>query len=108
LHGAQREVGDGLQQRLEAVRARVPVASQADFDSRLAEARAAMNLRDDNGPTTAEWPLGLLRLSLLELGRRMVVAGCAAEPADALELQPHEISLATVTGRGPDAAELSR
>lgn len=108
LHGVQRDVGDGIQQRLEAVRARVPVASQGDFDGLLAEARAAMNLRDDNGPTTAEWPLGLLRLSLLELGRRMVVAGCAAEPADALELHPREISLATVTGEGPGIAELER
>ena len=35
----------------------------------------AMDLRDDNGPTTAEWPLGLLRLALLELGRRLVAAG---------------------------------
>jgi rifampicin phosphotransferase len=107
LHGAQREVGNGLQDRLGMVRERVPVRYQQDFDSRLAEARAAMDLRDDNGPTTAEWPLGLLRLSLLELGRRMVVAGCATEPADALELHPHEISLATVTGRGPGAAELA-
>ena len=108
LHGATRDLGDGLQRRLETVRARVPVPHQKDFDSRLEEARAAMNLRDDNGPTTAEWPLGLLRLALLELGRRMVAAGCATEPADALELRPDEISLATVTGSGPNAAELAR
>lgn len=108
LNAAAREVGDGLQARVDTVRARVPVRHQQDFDSKLEEARAAMNLRDDNGPTTAEWPLGLLRLSLLEFGRRMVVAGCAADPADALELHPHEISLETVTGRGPGAAELSQ
>ena len=41
------------------IRSRVPVAHQDDFDDRLEEARAAMDLRDDNGPTTAEWPLGL-------------------------------------------------
>ena len=51
-----------------------------------------MNLRDDNGPTTAEWPLGLLRLALLEVGRRMVTTGRAEHAADALELHPHEIN----------------
>jgi pyruvate,water dikinase len=84
------------------------MAQQEDFDSRLEEARAAMNLRDDNGPTTAEWPLGLLRLVLLELGRRMVAAGHAASAEDALELRPDEISLATVTGNGPSVEELDR
>ena len=64
-----------MQHRIEVIRSRVPVAHQEDFDSRLEEARAAMNLRDDNGPTTAEWPLGLLRLAMLEVGRRMVAAG---------------------------------
>jgi len=106
LHGVDRPVGDGLHHRVEVIRSRVAVAHQEDFDSRLEEARAAMNLRDDNGPTTAEWPLGLLRLAMLELGRRMVTAGHAKEPADALELHPHEISLATLTGSGPRAAEL--
>jgi len=106
LNGVERAVGEGLQHRIEVVRAGVPVAHQEDFDSRLEEARAAMNLRDDNGPTTAEWPLGLLRLALLEMGRRMVVAGLAAQAADALELHPHEISLATLTGSGPSIAEL--
>ena len=108
LNGVERAVGDGLQHRIEVIRARVPVAHQEDFDGRLEEARAAMNLRDDNGPTTAEWPLGLLRLAMLEVGRRMVAAGHAAQPADALELRPDEISLATVTGKGPSLEELHR
>ncbi|MEY2583718.1 MAG: rifampicin phosphotransferase [Ilumatobacteraceae bacterium] len=108
LEGAERAVGDGLQHRIEVIRSRVPVAHQEDFDTRLEEARAAMNLRDDNGPTTAEWPLGLLRLSMLEIGRRMFAAGHAAQPADALELHPHEISLAALEGRGPGVDELDR
>ncbi len=108
LHGAERAVGDGLHHRIEVIRSRVPAAHQEDFDSRLEEARSAMNLRDDNGPTTAEWPLGLLRLAMLEVGRRMVAAGCAEQAADALELHPHEISLPTLTGRGVNTAELHR
>jgi pyruvate,water dikinase len=38
----------------------------------------------------------------------MVAAGHARQPADALELHPHEISLATITGSGPDGGELDR
>ena len=108
LNGVERAVGDGLQHRIELVRSRVPAAHQADFDHRLEEARSAMNLRDDNGPTTAEWPLGLLRLALLEVGRRMVSRGFAEQPADALELHPAELTLATITGDGPTTGELGR
>jgi pyruvate,water dikinase len=108
LDGEERAVGDGVQYRVELIRSRVPASHQEDFDARLEEARAAMNLRDDNGPTTAEWPLGLLRLTMLEVGRRMVTTGAAGRPADALELHPHEISLATISGGAPGAAELAR
>ncbi len=106
LNGVERTVGDGVQHRIEVVRARVPIAHQEDFDDRLEEARAAMDLRDDNGPTTAEWPLGLLRISMLEIGRRMVLAGCARQAADGLELHPDEISMAVLTGDGPSADDL--
>ena len=112
LNATQRAVGAGLQHRIELIRSRVPAVNQDDFDVRLHEARAAMNLRDDNGPTTAEWPLGLLRLAMLEVGRRMVASGCAKRPADALELKPDEITGATLTstgtGAGPGAGELDR
>ena len=100
LNGVERSVGDGLQHRVEVIRARMPIAHQEDFDSRLEEARAAMDLRDDNGPTTAEWPLGLLRLAMLEVGRRMVANGYARQASAGLELHPHEVSLATLNGRG--------
>ncbi len=116
LHGTERAVGAGLQHRIELIRSRVPVESQDDFDDRLEEARAAMNLRDDNGPTTAEWPLGLLRLSMLEVGRRMVTSGRAGQADDALELYLHEITVDTLRSVGapsdggarPNPEELDR
>ncbi len=94
LHGVDRTVGDGLQYRIEVIRSRVPVAHQEEFDERLEEARSAMNLRDDNGPTTAEWPLGLLRLGAPR-GRTANGRPRASPiaPADALELTPEEITL---------------
>lgn len=74
----------------DALRARVPAAEQAVFDQRLNDAREVMDLRDDNGPYTVEWPVGLLRLALLEVGRRAVAAGRLRDAAHALELAPTE------------------
>ncbi len=56
-----RDVSDGIIALTTTIRDRVPDADRGEFDSLLATARDAMDLRDDNGPVTAEWPLGLLR-----------------------------------------------
>lgn len=50
----------------------VPAEHHGDFDEYLHDARAVMDMRDDNGPQTVEWPVGLLRLALLEAGQRLV------------------------------------
>lgn len=94
------------EQRVDALRARLAVDDQPQFDLLLAEARASMDLRDDNGPHTLEWPLGLIRLALLELGRRMVNRGWCAQAELALELAPDEVAPAVV-GAGPSGDELS-
>lgn len=95
-----------LADRAAAVRGRVPAGQQPAFDELLGEARAAMDLRDDNGPHTVEWPLGLLRLVLLEVGRRMVAKGHAHSPLHGLELAHDEVA-AAVAGTGPSADELA-
>ena len=83
----QHDASAALADRL---RDRVPIADRTTFDEYLADARAVMDMRDDNGPLTAEWPLGLLRLALLEVGRRRVAAGRLLEAEHALELTPEE------------------
>lgn len=57
-----------VQARTQVVRAAVPAKHHTEFDQLLASARDAMDLRDDNGPVTAEWPAGLVRRALLEVG----------------------------------------
>ncbi len=89
------------------VRDRVPAEHRHRFDSVLRQAREAMDLRDDNGPNTAEWPLGLLRLALLELGRRMVAAGLSHDENHALELHADEVQPALFTLRQPGADALA-
>jgi pyruvate,water dikinase len=90
-----------------ALRARVPESAQAQLDEVLGDARGVMDMRDDNGPLTYEWPAGLLRRGLLEVGRRLVTRGRIDDAELALELAPHEAStiLGTTT---PDSAQLAR
>ena len=102
-----RGVSHDLETRTAAVREQVKPDQRTEFDGLLGEARAAMNLRDDNGPTTSEWPLGLLRLSLLEVGRRMAARGHAHDPAHAFEIMPDELSAALLAGTGPSSATLA-
>ena len=90
-----------------SLRQRVPVDQRGRFDELLAEARAAMDLRDDNGPNTVEWPLGLLRRGLLEAGRRLVAADRLAAPEHALELEPAEVAPLLRDGEGPSADEVA-
>ncbi|MBI4935723.1 MAG: hypothetical protein HY828_17715 [Actinobacteria bacterium] len=77
--------------RIADARHTVPAPHRAQFDELLAQARDAMDLRDDNGPITAEWPLGLMRLAVLELGRRMVRRGVVGDHLLALEIEPTEV-----------------
>lgn len=102
---SERDVHD----RTAAVRDRIPVENQPLFDMLLTEARTAMDLRDDNGPHTVEWPLGLIRMALLEIGSRMVRRGAAHDAVDALELTVDEVDGAVLAnGPGPDTLRSRR
>jgi pyruvate,water dikinase len=103
-HGALAAQGDAA---AAALRARVPAADQARFDEVLHEARTALDLRDDNGPMTIEWPVGLLRRALLEVGRRMVERGQLHEPAHAIELELDEVLAVLAGATGPGAEEVA-
>lgn len=91
--------------RTAAVRERVPVGERGRFDDLLRQARSAMNLRDDNGPTTAEWPMGLVRLALLELGDRLAFAGRVHHRNHALELRIEEITVDLFAAEPPASAD---
>lgn len=108
LEGAEAQVSDERVAALtESLRSRVPEAHRAEFDERLTEARASMDLRDDNGPNTVELPVGILRHALLELGDRLVDGGRLTDRRHVFELRRDEV-LPTAAGRGPDATELAR
>jgi len=73
-----------------ALRTQVAPADRSTFDELLGVARAVMDMRDDNGPVTYEWPIGLLRLALLETGRRLVAQERLHDAVDVLDLTPSE------------------
>lgn len=89
------------------LRGQIPTGDQAEFDRTLADAREAMDMRDDNGPITVEWPGGLLRLGLLEVGHRLAERGAAAHARHVFELEADEVATLLLAGTGPTAAELS-
>ncbi len=74
----------------EPLRAAVPTSQRGHFDALLENARRAYGLRDDNGPLTAEWPMGLVRRAFLETGRRLAERGRLTDPANVFELTGEE------------------
>ncbi len=76
--------------RANRLRPRVPTEHRAEFDEKLAGARQAMHMRDAQGPLTIEWPLGLLRRVVLELGRRAKAVNRIERPTDVTELSLDE------------------
>ena len=98
MASAIHDATEAVRARTDAVRASLAAVNHAEFDQLLASARAAMDLRDDNGPVTAEWPMGLVRRALLEVGRRLVNEGKAERAELAVELLPDELSLTDLNG----------
>ena len=102
--GAAAELASQAASRL---RAKIPETRCRDFDDRLREARQVMDMRDDNGPTVVEHPMGLLRGALLEVGRRLAARGRAERAEHALELAHDEVVPLLLDDRGPTRSELA-
>jgi pyruvate,water dikinase len=90
-----------------ALRAEVPEDQRAAFDDLLAEARLVYRLRDERGIYSDISAIGLVRLALLELGRRQTAAGRLDEPTQALELDVAEVRGIIDGSPTPTAEELA-
>ena len=89
-----------------ALREMVPAEHQSTFDDLLGEARLVYRLRDERGIYSEISAIGLLRLALLELGRRLEHAGRIQEADDVLDAGLDEIRGLTVGAEAPTASEL--
>lgn len=106
--------GDGRQRVREAAIARArAVLNQADrgrFDHALTVAERVHPIREENVLYTQSLPVGLVRRTLLELGRRLVARGVLRRAADVAYLEVDEIGPAIegrLTGE-PAAARAAR
>ena len=89
------------------LRQRVPAPDQERFDHLVAEARMAMGMRDSQGPLTIEWPTGLLRRVMLEVGRRAHRDGYLDADAHVFECTSTELIAMAEGGPGPGAAAMA-
>ncbi len=90
-----------------AVRDRVPPDQRALFDALLAEARYGHRQREDIRGLCWNWPGGLLRRALLEVGRRLADTSRVQAVDHAVELFPEELDRLLRGGPGPSADELA-
>ncbi len=110
IRGAGTGAGDSVTagaDAVAAVRDQVPADQRAEFDEIVEDARLSYGLRDENGPLTYEWPMGLLRRALLESGGRLTASGRLAEGDDVFELAADEVSSLLRGGPGPDQSEIA-
>jgi phosphohistidine swiveling domain-containing protein len=102
---------DAAIQRAERVadelRAEVPDEHRAEFDDLLAESRLVYRLRDERGLYSDAAAVGLLRLALIELGRRLFERGRINFMYDTLDLRAEEIDGILGGSDSPTADELS-
>ena len=84
------------------VRAEVPAEHLAAFDELLAEARNNYRLRDERGIYSEITAMGILRLTMLEIGARAHAAGRLHDPEDIVDATIDE-AIALLGGDGVSA-----
>jgi phosphohistidine swiveling domain-containing protein len=89
------------------LRAEVPEEHQTEFDGLLTEARHVYRLRDERGLYSDSPAVGLMRLALIELGRRLNADGRINFQYDTLDLWPAEIDGLLDGDPNPTAKELT-
>lgn len=95
-----------VERRVAELRARVPAEHRGSFDELYAEACTVYGLRDAHSAGCEMWTMGLLRLALLEGGRRLVGSGRLAALAHVVDLR-HDELVALLRGEGgPSAREV--
>jgi rifampicin phosphotransferase len=87
------------------LRGQLPEAARQEFDQALEEARFTAFLRDERCAVNDAWAGGLVRLALLEVGRRLMQRGLLKEAVHAIHLTPDELEGLLLRGEGPSADE---
>ncbi len=90
----------------DSVRCRIDAEQQPLFDDLLESARTVNRLRDERGMYSDTAAIGLVRLGMLEAGRRLVAHGRLADPTEALEADLDELVGLLTGARSPTSGDL--
>ena len=96
----------GREDWIGAMRARVSAADHAEFDTRLAAARASYPVRDVQA-TLDLWALGVLRRALLTAGARLAARGALEQPDDVFDATCGEVAALCRGGQTPSARTIA-
>ncbi len=90
------------------IRAAVPADKHAELDALIAEARTVAPLRDERALFSDVWAWGIVRTTVLEIGRRLKrrSSSLLVDPADLVCASPDEITSLLLHSKGPSAEEL--
>jgi pyruvate,water dikinase len=99
---------DAEARALAHVRAAVPAEKHAELEALIAEARALASLRDERALFSDVWAWGILRTTVLEIGRRLIRRSPAllSDAADLVHASPEEVLSLLTRSEGPSALEL--
>jgi pyruvate,water dikinase len=98
----------GETEALARLRAAIPADKHAELDSLLAEARAVASLRDERALFSDVWAWGILRTTVLSIGRRLIRRSpkLLCDPTDLIQATPDEVLALLRQSQGPSATEL--
>ena len=97
---------DDFDRRKLAIRNKIPVEHQSQFDTLLEEARFINRLRDERGVYNEAKAFGLARRALLEAGERLVSKGRLNKASTFLHASHEEMLALLRNETGPSEAEL--
>ena len=101
------ELLDTVEPDTAAIRSRVPTEHRATFDELVVEARYGHRQREDIRGLCWNWPCGLVRRALLEVGRRLRATGRIHDCEHVVEFFPDELASAMRGGDAPSADTLA-
>ena len=96
-----------VEERIAAVRAKVPEEHRAEFDELLGEARLMYRFRDERGVFSDIWASGLMRRAALAAGRRLAAKGRIREAEHLVDAGFDEMCALLPGADGPSADELA-
>ncbi len=105
LHAA--ELPDAPEPDTAAVRSRVPTEHRARFDELVVEARYGHRQREDIRGLCWNWPCGLVRRAVLEVGQRLCATERLHDREHVVEFFPDELACAMRGGDAPSADMLA-